>query len=54
MCGKTEKEIGKALDVHHKLAFRHFQDDEEANQPDNLISLCPSCHHSLEAKEALI
>jgi len=54
ICGITEKEIGKALDVHHIKPYRLFDDSEEANSINNLISLCPSCHHREEYKTALI
>jgi len=54
ICGITEKEIGKALDVHHIKPYRLFDDSEKANGINNLISLCPSCHHREEYKTALI
>lgn len=38
-CGSTEK-----LDVHHIVPFRNFLDYNEANQLENLITLCHSCH----------
>jgi hypothetical protein len=49
-CGKTEKELGKNLSVHHKIPFRLFGilKYKEANQSDNLICLCESCHHITE------
>lgn len=48
ICGTTEEELGKALDVHHVKPYRLFDDYKEANKPDNLIALCPSCHHREE------
>jgi hypothetical protein len=39
-CGKTPKQNGRALDVHHTEPFRFSGD----NSPDKLISLCRSCH----------
>jgi DEAD/DEAH box helicase domain-containing protein len=47
-CGS--KENGKAFDVHHKVPFRKFADAEAANHPDNLITLCPRCHHLAEQR----
>ncbi|MCP4360097.1 MAG: DEAD/DEAH box helicase [Chloroflexi bacterium] len=51
MCGADGK-----LHVHHIRPFREFgyipdQNEyyREANQPDNLITLCPSCHRQAEA-----
>lgn len=47
-CGVTEDGLGRQLDVHHKVPFRLFESPVEANQLDNLVSLCPSCHKRLE------
>lgn len=38
ICGKTELEEGKRLQVHH------IDYDKKNNNPDNLITLCSSCH----------
>ncbi len=38
ICEKTELESGKALDVHH------IDYNKNNNNPNNLISLCRSCH----------
>jgi len=38
ICGKSTKKNGRALDVHH------IDYDKESLNPDNLISLCRSCH----------
>ncbi|MGD9889689.1 MAG: HNH endonuclease [Dehalococcoidia bacterium] len=45
-CGISSKELGHALDVHHLVSFRSFgvERHEEANQLDNLIALCRTCH----------
>jgi DEAD/DEAH box helicase domain-containing protein len=44
------------LHVHHIRPFREFgyipgqnENYRDANQPDNLITLCPSCHRQAEA-----
>lgn len=51
-CGKTEKELGKSLDVHHKIPFRLFglSNYEKANDLNNLISLCHICHGIIEPR----
>lgn len=54
ICGITEKETGKALDVHHIVPYRNFEDSKEANRIENLISLCSPCHHREEAEQALL
>ncbi|MGD8554640.1 MAG: DEAD/DEAH box helicase [Anaerolineales bacterium] len=54
-CGARERE-GRAHDVHHLRPFREFgyvpgenRNDRQANDLDNLITLCPTCHHRAEA-----
>lgn len=49
-CGKTPKENGKALDVHHLIPFRKFglKHFKQANDLNNLISLCMNCHQLVE------
>ena len=47
VCGL--KESNKAHHVHHKSPLRSFLSLEEANQPENLITLCPNCHQLAEA-----
>jgi DEAD/DEAH box helicase domain-containing protein len=46
ICGSSE--IDKAHDVHHKVPFRSFKSYLEANQIDNLVTLCSSCHKKVE------
>jgi len=36
--------------VHHITPRREFDDVDESNTLDNLITLCPSCHMTLEGK----
>nr|WP_290665128.1 DEAD/DEAH box helicase [Ardenticatena sp.] len=58
VCGISERELGRELDVHHKRPFREFGYDPtdparanrylEANALENLISLCPACHRRVE------
>lgn len=48
-CGKHEsKNGGKALEVHHIVPRRECLSMEIANHPDNLVSLCTSCHMLVE------
>jgi DEAD/DEAH box helicase domain-containing protein len=52
VCGRPE--AGKQHDVHHKTPFRTFRDEqgrimrEQANRMENLVTLCPECHHQAE------
>ncbi len=45
-CGAPE--IGQPHHVHHKIPFRAFPSREQANQLDNLVTLCPACHRRAE------
>jgi len=44
-CGKTPAENGRELHVHHLKPFRF----RGTNHPSNLVALCDSCHHKIEA-----
>ncbi len=51
MCGQAES--GRQHGVHHKIPFRNFKTQNgidliHAHRLDNLITLCPSCHHKAE------
>jgi len=47
-CGKHEDEYDNELDVHHIVPFREFDEPEEANTPNNLVTVCRSCHGKIE------
>ena len=55
VCGVAESG-SRPHDVHHKVPFRQFPSAAdkvpgsygEANRMDNLVTLCPSCHHKAE------
>jgi DEAD/DEAH box helicase domain-containing protein len=47
VCGAPE--TTRQHDVHHKVPFKAFASREEANQLNNLTTLCPTCHHKVEA-----
>jgi len=49
VCGCKEK-ARPHHDVHHIVPFRNFTNPQLANQLDNLITLCPACHHRTEIK----
>ncbi len=53
-CGAAEPP-GRSHDVHHLRPFREFgyrrgvnRNDQLANVPENLITLCRACHHRVE------
>ena len=45
-CGALES--SREHDVHHKIPFRIFASAQEANQLDNLVTLCTACHRRVE------
>jgi 5-methylcytosine-specific restriction endonuclease McrA len=47
-CGADESEIGRNPDVHHITPIREFDNYNDAQELDNLITLCPSCHKKVE------
>ena len=49
-CGVSEEELGRQLDVHHKIPYANFKSNLEANKLEHLISVCPACHVKLEAQ----
>jgi DEAD/DEAH box helicase domain-containing protein len=46
VCGAAEN--GRPHHVHHKVPFRTFATIEAANRLENLITVCPPCHHRVE------
>lgn len=55
LCGSSKGQRGKALDVHHIRPFKSFgyipgKNDNHlaANDLDNLLTVCPTCHKVLE------
>jgi DEAD/DEAH box helicase domain-containing protein len=46
VCGLVEQ--GQAHHVHHITPFRNFQNPDQANRLENLITLCPNCHRRAE------
>lgn len=44
----------RALDVHHIIPIREYDEPEEANVMENLVSLCRSCHMKVEWGDATI
>ncbi len=45
-CGVHE--AGMEHHVHHRIPFRTFASHKQANQLDNLVTLCPICHRRAE------
>lgn len=54
ICGT--KENGKSLDVHHKIPFRIYGVEryKEANDLNNLITLCNFCHSKIGNKNEML
>lgn len=54
-CGISEEEHEQlyemGLDVHHIVPIREFEEKEEANRLDNLVTLCRNCHNQLETEQ---
>lgn len=52
-CGVTEDKLCRQLDVHHIKPFRHYGIEyyQEANRLANLMSLCASCHLTVEHEQ---
>jgi 5-methylcytosine-specific restriction endonuclease McrA len=50
VCGITEEQLGGRMHVHHRIPFRRFRSNVEANKLEHLISVCPSCHQKEEAE----
>ncbi len=48
VCGKRE-DI-REHHVHHKIPFKLFSSFEQANAPDNLVTLCSDCHSLVESQ----
>lgn len=48
VCRATVADLGQEPDVHHIKPYREFEDSEKANDMNNLISLCRSCHNKWE------
>lgn len=47
-CGKTSVSQGRSMDVHHRVSYFKFISAEQANDLENLVCLCRSCHRKIE------
>lgn len=47
-CGKDNEDATIALNVHHIQPYKSFDDKEKANELNNLVCLCLSCHNQWE------
>ena len=50
-CGISEAEYGRELSVHHIRSYRDFENKQDANQLDNLVSLCEPCHRFVHSRK---
>lgn len=50
-CAREEEDMVRELDVHHLTPYRHFKDGKEAHTDSNLVTLCRSCHMSIESTD---
>jgi len=48
ICGVTKEEKPKRIDVHHIRPVESFEDNSEAHDLDNLVTLCRSHHRRWE------
>lgn len=47
-CGVHQNEITYTLEVHHKKPVRLFDNPNDANSLDNLVTLCRPCHVKMD------
>lgn len=47
-CGVSQKDVGRALDVHHIRPVSSFCQVNDANRIENVVSLCHNCHMLIE------
>ena len=47
-CGVPQKDLGRALDVHHIQPVSSYSHVNDANDTENVVSLCPDCHMLVE------
>jgi HNH endonuclease len=51
-CGlRTEEKYG--LNVHHKIPIENFENIEDAHFPENLVTLCKTCHDEVHNKKSV-
>lgn len=50
-CEEYWEENGRKMPVHHVIPKDVFENQKEANFLENLVSLCPVCHGSVEESE---
>jgi 5-methylcytosine-specific restriction endonuclease McrA len=48
LCGVSESDSARQLDVHHLTPVREYDDPRDANTLDNVTTLCRSCHRKAE------
>lgn len=51
VCSTSARGVGRDLSVHHITPRSEFDGQPtEMNALDNLVTLCPSCHHTFEGR----
>ena len=53
VCGISEADLGYKLRVHHIKPFSSFNSVKQANRLNNLISLCESCHKTIDNSQPI-
>jgi len=57
-CGDHINELrdeeSSGLEVHHIVPIREFDEPEDANFQENLITLCSKCHHKVEGAQPMV
>lgn len=48
-CGIKEEELEQSLSVHHIIPFQYFKNYQEANDLENLVCVCESCHRKIHS-----
>jgi 5-methylcytosine-specific restriction endonuclease McrA len=43
-CGRGREDQERAFPVDHVIPWRNFENKSQADDPENLVTLCPQCH----------
>ncbi|MGB9958130.1 HNH endonuclease [Haloferax prahovense] len=50
-CGREYDEGSNILEVAHERPARDFENSNDADDPENLVALCPNCHRRFDMGE---